>query len=62
MKIATYITEDELIEGLTDTIALLNLYELSGSMSTLALAQAIKASTPNVNVSTYDLLHVLVPD
>lgn len=62
MKIATYITEDELIEGLTDTIALLNLYELSGSMNTLALAQAIKASTPNVNVSTYDLLHVLVPD
>jgi hypothetical protein len=62
MKFATYITDDELVEGLTDTIALLNLHELSGSMSTVALAQAIKASTPSSSVTTHDLLNALVPD
>ena len=62
MKFETYMNDDELVEGLTSAIALLNLYELSGSMSTVALAQAIKASTPNASVTTHDLLHVLIPD
>ncbi len=62
MRITTYTTEDELLDGLTKTIALLNLYELSGSVSTVVLAQAIKACTPNGLVTTHDVMHVLTPD
>ncbi len=62
METTNYHTVDELIEGLTNTIAQLQLHELSGSMGTAALARAIFASSPNGNVTSNELFNALVPD
>ncbi len=62
MNTTIYCTEDDVVEGLTKTIAQLQLHELSGSMGTAVLAKAIYASSPTGRVSTHDLVNALVPD
>lgn len=62
METITYTTQEELVEALTNTIAQLQLHEMSASISTVALAQAILASSPHGVVTTHELLNALVPD